>query len=175
MRHFLLLLLVPLAARLPARAQTATQILRGTVLDAGAKAPVIGATVVVVGTEPVLGGSTDAEGRFRLSDVPVGRVKLRVTSIGYEDLFINEITVTAGKEVVLDLRLTERLTKLEEVQVVYRRTEDRTVANNEMATVSARPFSPLEANRYAGALGDPARMAQNFAGVSGAGSLISVL
>ena len=169
MRHFLLLLLlVLLVARLPAQAQPATQILRGTVLDAGAKAPVIGATVVVVGTESALGGSTDAEGRFRLSGVPVGRVKLRVTSIGYEDLFLNEVTVTAGKEVVLDLRLTERLTTLDEVQVVYRRTEDRTVANNEMATVSARPFSPLDANRYAGALGDPARMAQNFAGVSSA-------
>ena len=37
-----------------------------------------------------------------------------------------------------------------------------------MAIVSARPFSPIEANRYAGALGDPARMAQNFAGVSSA-------
>ncbi|HEX8656061.1 MAG TPA: TonB-dependent receptor, partial [Hymenobacter sp.] len=42
------------------------------------------------------------------------------------------------------------------------------VANNELATVSARPFAPLEANRYAGSLGDPARMAQNFAGVGSA-------
>ena len=104
----------------------------------------------------------------RLTGVPVGRIKLRVTSVGYEDLFLNEVTLTAGKEVVLDLQLTERLTKLDEVQVVYRRTDDARVTNNEMATVSARPFSPLEANRYAGSLGDPARMAQNFAGVSSA-------
>ena len=151
-----------------AQAQTATQTLRGTVLDAGAKAPVIGATVVVVGVEPALGASTDVDGRFRISGVPVGRVKLRISSVGYEDLTINEVTLTAGKEVVLSLGLTERLTKLDEVQVVYKRSEDRTVTNNEMATVSARPFSPLEANRYAGALGDPARMAQNFAGVSSA-------
>lgn len=105
MRHFFFLILfISLAAQLPARAQTATQILRGTMLDAGAKAPVIGAAVVVVGTESALGGSTDAEGRFHLSGVPVGRVKLHVTSIGYGDLLINEVTVTAGKEVVLDLR-----------------------------------------------------------------------
>ncbi|UYZ64452.1 TonB-dependent receptor [Hymenobacter weizhouensis] len=146
----------------------ASQTVRGTVLDAAAKAPVIGATVVVLGVDPPLGGTTDADGRFRLPGVPVGRVKLRITSIGYEDLQLNEVTVTAGKEVVLNLSLTERLTKLDEVQVVYRRSEDRTVPNNEMATVSARPFSPLEANRYAGALGDPARMAQNFAGISSA-------
>ena len=157
--------LLALLAATASWAQTPTQTVRGTILDATAKAPVIGATVVVLGVEPALGGSTDADGRFRLSGVPVGRVKLRVTSIGYEDLLLNEVTVTAGKEVVLNLSLIERLTKLDEVQVVYRRSEDRTVPNNEMATVSARPFSPIEANRYAGSLGDPARMAQNFAGV----------
>ena len=149
-------------------APTATQTIRGTVRDAGAKAPLIGATVMVLDAGPALGATADADGRFRLPGVPVGRVRLRVSSIGYEELQINEVTVTAGKETVLDLALTERLTKLDEVTVTYRRSEDRTVANNEMATVSARPFSPLEANRYAGALGDPARMAQNFAGVSSA-------
>ncbi|WP_375435164.1 TonB-dependent receptor domain-containing protein [uncultured Hymenobacter sp.] len=175
MRHLLYLVRAVLltAVLMPsAQAQSSTplttQTVRGTVLDAAAKAPVVGATVVVVGVEPALGGTTDTDGRFRLAGVPVGRVKLRVTSIGYDDLQLNEVTVTAGKEVVLSLGLTERLTKLDEVQVVYRRSEDRTVPNNEMATVSARPFSPIEANRYAGSLGDPARMAQNFAGVSGA-------
>ncbi|TGE20203.1 TonB-dependent receptor [Hymenobacter elongatus] len=174
MRHlfsFFLTLLLTATGGSAAWAQSATlatQTIRGTVLDDAAKAPVIGATVVVLGVEPVLGGTTDADGRFRLPGVPVGRVKVRVTSIGYEDLLLNEVTVTAGKEVVLNLSLTERLTKLDEVQVVYRRSEDRTVPNNEMASVSARPFSPIEANRYAGSLGDPARMAQNFAGVSGA-------
>lgn len=145
-----------------------TQTVRGTVRDAAAKAPVIGATVVVVGLTPALGASTDADGRFRLPGVPVGRLKLRVTSVGYEDLFLSEVTVTSGREVVLDLSMTERLTKLDEVQVTYKRVDDARVTNNDLVTVSGRPFSPLEANRYAGSLGDPARMAQNFAGVSSA-------
>ena len=163
----LLLALLPTPlARL--HAQSATQTVRGTVLDAAAHAPIIGATVVVVGSSPLLGATTDVEGRFRMGGVPVGRVRLRVGSLGYEELQLNEVTVTAGKEVVLDLTLTESLTKLDEVTVTYQRNADRSVTNNEMATVSARPFSPLDANRYAGALGDPARMAQNFAGVSGA-------
>jgi len=168
LRAGLLLLLIVLLHLAGYAQGLPTQVVRGTVLDAAAKAPVIGATVIVVGVEPALGATSDVDGRFRLTGVPVGRVKLRITSVGYEDLLLNEVTVTAGKEVVLDLSLTERLTKLDEVQVVYKRSEDRTVANNEMATVSARPFSPIEANRYAGSLGDPARMAQNFAGVSGA-------
>jgi hypothetical protein len=65
MRHlfFSAALLLALPALPPAaQAQTispkASQTIRGTVLDAGAKAPVIGATVVVVGVEPALGGTT---------------------------------------------------------------------------------------------------------------------
>ncbi|WP_375419520.1 TonB-dependent receptor domain-containing protein [uncultured Hymenobacter sp.] len=172
MRHFIIccwVLLVTLANGRAGQAQPGTtQTVRGTVLDATARAPVIGATVVVLGVAPALGGSTDADGRFRLPGVPVGHVQLRVSSIGYEDLLLNDVSVTTGKEVILTLSLTERLTTLDEVQVTYRRSQDQRVPNNEMATVSARPFSPLEANRYAGSLGDPARMAQNFAGVSSA-------
>jgi len=41
-------------------------------------------------------------------------------------------------------------------------------AINELAMVSSRGFDMEETNRYAGSRNDPARMAQNFAGVSGA-------
>ncbi len=76
--------------------------------------------------------------------------------------------VNAGKEVVLDLPMTESITTLAEAIVVYRRSDDVTVTNNEMVTLSAWPFNPGETLKYAGSLGDPSRMAANFAGVSGA-------
>lgn len=145
-----------------------TQTIRGQVTDAASKAPIIGATIQVVGSQPLLGAVTDVEGRFRLTNVPVGWVRLKITTVGYEDILLNEVTVNTGKEVVLDLTMTERVLMLNEVAVAYKRSEDRTVANNEMATVSARPFNAAETIRYAGSLGDPSRMAANFAGVSGA-------
>ena len=77
--QFFFLLITAFAFAPAAFAQTASQTVRGTVLDAGAKAPVIGATVVVLGLEPALGTTTDVNGRFRLVGVPVGRVKLRVS------------------------------------------------------------------------------------------------
>lgn len=145
-----------------------TQTVRGTLFDAASRAPLPGVNVILVGSNPLVGTATDADGRFRLTNVPVGRVRLKVTLVGYEDLVLGEVMVNSGKETVLELPLTESLRQLNEVMVAYKRTEDRTVANNELALVSARPFSPAETNRYAGSLGDPSRMAANFAGVSGA-------
>ncbi len=164
-----LLLLFTLLA-LPANlyAQTATQTVRGKITDAASKAPIPGASILVVGSNPPIGSSTDAGGNFRLAQVPVGRVSLQVTYLGYEPMFIKDIVVNAGKEVVLDLPLTESVTTLAEATVAYKRSEDVTVTNNEMAAVSARPFNPGETLKYAGSLGDPSRMAANFAGVSGA-------
>lgn len=145
-----------------------TQTVRGKITDAASKTPVVGATVVLVGSNPLIGTTTDTDGSFRLVKVPTGRVALKVTFMGYEDIFAKDIIVTAGKEVVLDFPMTESFTNLSEVTVKYQRTEDNRVTNNEMATVSARPFSPAETLKYAGSLGDPSRMAANFAGVSGA-------
>jgi hypothetical protein len=153
---------------LTALAQLPSQTVRGTITDAASKAPVVGATIQVVGSTPPIGTVTDAEGRFRLVNVGLGRTRLKITSIGYEEMVLNEVVVNAGKEIVLDLALTESVSNLREVAVSYKRSEDRTVANNEMATVSARPFNAAETIRYAGSLGDPSRMAANFAGVSGA-------
>lgn len=145
-----------------------TQTVRGKITDAASKAPVVGATVVVAGSNPLNGTTTDADGNFRLLKVNVGRASLRVTYLGYEDIFAKDVIVNAGKEVVLDLSMTESFKNLNEVTVKYKRSEDNKVANNEMSTVSTRPFAPSETLKYAGSLGDPSRMAANFAGVSGA-------
>ncbi len=149
-------------------AQSATQVVRGTLTDAASKTPVPGASIMVQNSSPALGTTTDKDGRFRLTQIPVGRISLRITFVGYEDLFIRDIMVNSGKEVVLDLQLTESITQLQEATVTYRRSEDVSVTNNEMATLSARPFNPGETQKYAGSFGDPSRMAANFAGVSGA-------
>jgi hypothetical protein len=145
-----------------------TQIVRGKITDAASKAEVIGATVQVLNVPTQIATVTDIEGKFRLAGVPIGRISLKITFIGYEDILLKDLIVNAGKEVVLDLSMTESLSSLAEVEVTYKRTEDASVTNNELATLSARPFNPSETLKYAGSLGDPSRMAANFAGVSGA-------
>ena len=146
-------------------AQENTQTVRGTAFDKDSKQPLIGAIVSVVSETKKLIATTDANGLFKIINVPLGRQTLKVTYLGYEPLSIPDIIVTAGKEVVLDLGLTEALKKMNDIVISYDRKKDRTVTNNEMASVSSRSFNPDDTKKFAGALGDPSRMAANFAGV----------
>lgn len=141
----------------------ATQIIKGVVRDEASKVPLASATVVLL--NGTLGTATDAEGNFRLTEVPIGRQSFRISYMGYEDRLVNDVIVTAGKEVTLNITLQEALRKLGEVTVTYKKAADKTRTNNDMAQVSARAFNMDETKRYAGALGDPSRMAANFAGV----------
>ncbi|SFC75134.1 Outer membrane receptor proteins, mostly Fe transport [Flexibacter flexilis DSM 6793] len=163
----LLTFLMALLWTATAQAQN-TQTVRGKLTDAASKAPIIGASVVVVDSNPLKGAASDIDGYFKITEVPVGRVTLKITSVGYEDALLKDIVVNSGKEVVLDLALTESFRNLDEVVVTYDRAKDDRVSNNEMATVSTRAFNPSETTKYAGSFGDPSRMAANFAGVSGA-------
>ncbi len=146
-------------------AQTATQTIRGKVVDDASKATIPGAMVVVLKDSTNKGSVTDLEGDFKLLNVPVGRQTLKISYLGYETQTIPNIIVTAGKEVILNISLIEKVTNIDEVEVVYDRSKDKTVTNNDMTTVSARSFNIEDTKKYAGALGDPSRMAANFAGV----------
>ena len=156
--HIFLLLVLPLTAQ----AQDITQTLRGTVYDQSTHEPLIGATVVVQNSDPVIGTTTDENGHFTLPNLRLGRVTLEVSYIGYDSRTIPEVFLTSAKEVVLSIALKEAATELEGVEIVAGIRKEK--ALNTMATVSARTFSVEETQRYAGGLSDPARLASAFAG-----------
>lgn len=158
--HLLLLTALPVVKNM---AQSPTQTIRGVVVDKDAQFAIIGANVTIIGTDPLIGTSTDAEGNFRIENVPVGRQSIKVSYLGYEAALVSEIQVSSGKEIVLNIQLKEMATQMNEVVVVAKPLKDQPL--NVMATVSARSFTVEEASRYAGSFSDPGRMASAFAGV----------
>ena len=140
-----------------------TQTVRGTVMDEVTGYPLIGAYVILVNSNPRIGTVTDLNGAFVLKDVPVGRQSIEISYLGYQGKTLNNLMVVSGKELVLDIRLEEKTTGIDEI--VVRASAKKTEAQNELAMVSARTFSVEETERFAGSLGDPARMVANYAGV----------
>jgi len=148
--------------------QNLSQTVRGTVTDKDSQMPIIGANVIIVGSNPILGASTDVNGIFEIKKVPVGRVNIQVTAIGYEPQLLSNIIVESAKETVLNVEGTESFEMLEAVVVIAEDRNGETVS--QMTTVSAKTVTVEETGRYAGSFNDPARMVSAFAGVAGSSS-----
>jgi hypothetical protein len=140
-----------------------TQTVKGTVIDEQSGSVLSNATVLIESSAKA--AMTDETGSFKLTGIPIGRQTIKVTYAGYEEAYVQNIEVTSSKEVILEIKLKEKVKKLDEVIVTAGRQKNK--ALNDAAVVSARQFSVEEAVRYAGSRNDPSRMAQNFAGVSG--------
>lgn len=161
----LLLLLLLRTGTLTAQATPRmVQNIKGVVTDKALKTPLVGATVTVTGAEPGKGAITDAEGRFRIAALPVGKYALRVTYLGYKPYLTPDFSLNSGKETDLTLELEEDIIAGKEVVITAR--PDKQKPLNELSAVSTRAFSVEETQRFAAAVNDPARMAASFAGVS---------
>jgi hypothetical protein len=139
------------------------QTIRGIVLDRASQQPIIGGTVVVLGVTPLLGSTTDVEGKFKIENVPVGRRDIKLTYMGYEDYFLPGVLLGSGKELVLTIEMVESVTKLQELTIVGEGSSF--LPENEMGIVSGRSFTVEETKRFAASGGDPLRLASAFAGV----------
>ncbi len=144
-------------------AQSLTQNVRGQVIDKVSRTSLPGATVIILGSNPLVGTTTDVDGNFKLSGVPVGNISLQISFIGYKELILPNIIVNSGKEVVLNISLEEDITQMDEIIVTPDVEKNRPL--NEMAVVSARTFSVEETRKFAASVNDPARMVTSYAGV----------
>jgi hypothetical protein len=161
--HLLLLIFLLLGAK-NINAQDFTQIIKGKVIDKQTQTSLPGATVIVVVGDKQYGTLSDEEGYYKLSGIVTGRVSISVSYLGYFPANFNNLYLSSGKELVLDIEMEEEVINTQEVVITAKK--DKTVLNNEMVSLSGRTFTIEESQRYAGARNDVGRMASNYAGVS---------
>ncbi len=142
-----------------------TQTIRGTVIDKISQTTLPGAVVFVVNSQPVIASTANENGEFKLQNVPVGKQSLKISFMGYKLITMQNLSVNAGKELVLTVQMEEDITQMNEVEVTAKTDKNKPL--NEMSAVSTRAFSVEETQKFAAAVNDPARMATSFAGVVG--------
>lgn len=146
-------------------AQQLTQTIRGSVIDKISKGTLPGANISIVNSDPFIGTTTDPDGNFKLTKVPVGSHTIKISFIGYKDLVLPNVMVNSGKEVVLNIPIEEDIVKMDEVVVTAENSIEKNKPINDMSSVSARTFSVEETRKFAAAVNDPSRMVTSFAGV----------
>lgn len=159
-RRIFNLILIQFMFLLPLAAQV-KQTIKGQITDQLLQQPIAGATVEIIGQRRST--TTDAEGNFKFLQVPIGVHQIRISHAGYKPILLENITLNAGKELVLNPGMEMDVQAQQEVVVKARGVRSKPL--NELSLVSARAFSVEETQRYAAAVNDPLRMATSFAGV----------
>ena len=90
--------------------------IQGLVKDKQTGEPLIGATVVLVGTYK--GAYADAEGRFTLKDLNPGTYTLRVTYVGYNEVLLTGLTVKADQTLSLIIPMSPVGTTIQTVEII---------------------------------------------------------
>ena len=142
------------------------QTVRGKVYDSESQFPLTGVKIHIYTKNSTVKyrALTNLDGEFAIPNIPVGKHKLIATYLTYDAKEVT-IEVTSGKQSIINLPLQEHFSEQAEVTAIGRKKGG---VINELALISAQQFSVEETDRYPGSRSDPARMASNFAGVSGA-------
>ncbi|MCF8237957.1 MAG: TonB-dependent receptor [Saprospiraceae bacterium] len=155
MKHLIILFTFFLSAGIQAQ----TGVIQGTVTDALTNEPILLATVSIPGT--TTGTTTDLEGTYKLEGLTPGLYILKVSYLGYEDQRRDEIQVTTARPVVLDFRLEEQSTQLEEVVV-----KASPFKKPEESPLSLRTIGVAEIQRNPGGNRDISKVIQTLPGVT---------
>ena len=134
-----------------------TQTIRGQVVDQANGTPLVGATVSLLPSEPLKGTTTDSKGVFELEEVVVGRYRLKVSFLGYEDYLVSEVLVTRGKEVIQNIALKANPYDLETITIAASPVPSIPTIDPVITTEKTR--------RFPATFFDPARLMAAYPGV----------
>jgi len=143
-------------------AQNITQSIRGQIIEKQTQATLPGATILIQESDPLIATTTNNNGYFLLENIPVGRISLQISFMGFNTIVLSNLNLSSGKELVLNIEMEEKIQTMDEVVITAVKKGE---IINKMASISARTFSIEESQRYAGARNDVSRMAANYAGV----------
>ncbi|MCG8476672.1 MAG: TonB-dependent receptor [Cytophagales bacterium] len=144
-------------------AQVKHSTIQGKIKDLANQEALVGVNVHIENSSPIIGATTDTEGKFLLKDVPFGRYTLVISYVGYKKKKIHEVLAVTEKPLSLEVQLERNPIELEGITV---ESSFSKAPGNTMATLSGRSFTIEESSRFAGGLSDPSRVVYNFAGVT---------
>jgi hypothetical protein len=146
-----------------AQSQSKTGIVSGEVRDAATKQPLVGANIIIEGTN--IGAACDENGYYIIKKLTPGNFELKASMIGYESSVYSDITINPNRNQTINFELQPSMLEMEAVQV-NADYFSKPVEN----PVSFRTLSPEEIRRSPGSAEDIFRVMQSLPGVATAGA-----
>lgn len=158
MKRLLFILLIFISA-IPVFSQG---IIRGKISNPVNNEPVPFANILILNTD--LGGISDEEGNYEITDIPPGLYNVRASFVGFKTKTEYEVQVTLARPVQLDFDLLEDASELNEVVV------NSEFSRSEETPLSVRRLNSNEIERYPGGNRDISRVIQSLPGVASSAS-----
>jgi hypothetical protein len=144
-----------------------TGVIRGVIKNKQTQETIVGATVIVEGTQ--LGAATDLEGNYRINNIPVGSYNLKASIVGYKPQSKFNVSVTSGNDQVISFELEETGTDLKEFEITF--DKNKSAAAVDMVTpLSVQTLTTEEIRSNPGGNFDISRVVQVLPGVAGSSS-----
>jgi hypothetical protein len=128
-------------------AQEINSSIYGKVIDKLTKEPLIGANIIIPGTD--FGAATNFDGEYSISNVPPNTYQVRASVVGYNSVTKTDVSVMPGRPAIIDFELTVATIELEGVVV-----QSDYFIRNPIEVESIRSFSNEEIRRSAGGFED---------------------
>ncbi|MFQ3676145.1 MAG: TonB-dependent receptor, partial [Endomicrobiia bacterium] len=133
--------------------------IRGRVYNELNNEPLPFSNIYIEGTD--YGASSDFNGNFIIAGLKPGIYRLKVSSLGFENRYSDEIQVIAGRTVNISIPMRESVLTLDEVTV-----KAKVFTKKEEAPVSLRKLGLSEIENSPGANRDISKVIQNLPGVA---------
>lgn len=125
--------------------------LEGKVLDVETKTPLIGVNIYIKNTQT--GTTTDLDGNYRITNIPVGLINVVFSYIGYESVTKADVSIKPDRTLFLNVDMKSSAVELEDVVVTNGYFSE--LENKPVSTVN---FSAEEIRRSPGTAGDVSRI-----------------
>ncbi len=92
--------------------------LAGTIKDAQTGEPLVGANVIIEGTN--FGAATNVNGEYVILNISPGRYNVKFSFIGYETTIMQDVSITVDQTTILQIKLNPQSIQVDEVIVTAR-------------------------------------------------------
>ena len=137
-----------------------TGTITGKVTDAKTGEPLVGATVILEGTE--LGDATNSQGRYTINNIPAKTYNVKVSYVGFVSQTKFNVVIRSEGNIDLNFQLEEQVSELDEINIT-----PNPFAKEDVTPLSIQKFNQQEIAAYPGGNNDIAKVVQSLPGVSG--------
>lgn len=139
--------------------------LAGIIKDASTGEPLIGANVVIEGTN--FGAATNVNGEYVILNIPPGKYNVKFSFIGYESLLMQDVVITVDQTTQLSVSLKSQTIQVGEVVVTARTPLIQKDVTSSIAVITREQIESLPVSTFT-------ELLSLQAGVTGSGSDLHV-